>query len=94
MTFHYLAAGIAPPGGSAPEHPNANCASFAVGHLAVAVVGNRLAEGHVAVQRNPLDAWRWFWPALGESVVFPPPTALAGDSEMYTFALPLEWRAP
>jgi hypothetical protein len=94
MTFHYLAAGIAPPGGSEPEHPNAYCASFAVGHLAVAVAGNRLAEGPVAVQRNPLDTWRLLWPALGECVEFPPPAALAGDSQMYAFALPLEWRAP
>ena len=93
MTFHYFAVTVAREGERPPATPNAHCASFAVGHLAFALAGNRLVNGPVAVQRNPPETWRVLWPALGESIEFPPPAALAGDSEMRSFATPQEWRA-
>jgi hypothetical protein len=94
ITFHYLAAGVAPPGFTEQPTPNAHCASFAVGHVAFALAGNRLENGPIAVQRNPPSTWRALWPVTGDAVDFPPPDSLAGNSEMQTFATPAEWRAP
>jgi hypothetical protein len=93
-TFHYYGAAIGRPGGAQPQEPNAHCASFAVGHLAFGFAGHRLKDGPMAVPTLPPDTIRQLWPAFGPTIDFPPPAALAGDSEMLRLATPGEWVGP